>query len=366
MPTSVLDAAWPSRPDTLDKSVLLLTLCVWGGHFLLRSSLFYLTPDHSSDLCTLAARAIASAIGASICLGMYAALRQWGGRQPWPLLLKALALSVPASVLLTAIGEYVFLLLSPYYQANPEQWMHPGELVPTYLGYQWMLFTWCALYVGAATILEVRRRDVQLAAAHGAAQRAQLLALRLQINPHFLFNTLNTLAGLVVLDRKEESERIVLNLSRFLRHTLTRTPSQFVALADEIEMLRMYLDIEIARFRDRLKVRYEIEPGCERTLVPSLILLPLAENSMKYALNNAEDGIEIRIGARREGGTLLLWLEDDGATAPANGGKGLGIGLSNIRQQLAALFGDAAQFHAGPTAHGWRNLVRIPWQEASG
>ncbi|WP_407353634.1 sensor histidine kinase [Luteimonas sp. R10] len=366
MPVSVLDAARPARPDTLDRSVLVLTVCVWTAHFVLLTSLSYLTSGPVDDPGRPIARAIVSGSGVTLCLGMYALLRRWGGNQPWGVLLKAIALSTMSAALLVVINSYAFRWLTPHYQINPDDWMDTYTLGWAYIGHLWMLTTWSALYVGATVILEMRRRDVQLAAARDTAQQAQLLALRLQINPHFLFNTLNTLAGLVVLDRKEESERIVLNLSRFLRHTLTRTPSQFVVLADEIDMLRIYLDIEIARFRDRLDVRYEIEPGCERALVPSLILLPLAENSVKYALSDSEDGITIRIGARCEDGTLLLWLEDDGAPAPANGGKGLGIGLSNIRQQLAALFGDAAQFHAGPTAHGWRNLVRIPRQEASG
>lgn len=364
MSTPVLRAARTSRPDTLDKSVLVLTVCVWAGHFLLFSTLLHLTrdPDHSSDAGTLAARALASGVGALVCLILYALLRRWGGSRTWLLLLKAIALSVPACALITLIGEYAFLHFSPYYRLNPDRWMHPSELVITYVGYLWMLFTWCALYVGAATILELRQRDAQLAAAHSAAQQAQLLALRLQINPHFLFNTLNTLAGFIVLGRTQQSEKIVLDLARFLRYTLARTPSQFVALADEIDALRMYLDIETARFRDRLRVRYDIAPDCMRALVPSLILLPLAENSVKYGLGNSEQGIEIGIGASRENDRLLLWLEDNGD--PSDGAaKGLGIGLSNATRQLTALFGAEAELQAGPTAHGWRNVVRMPWRE---
>src|SRR5690606_14365837 len=99
-----------------------------------------------------------------------------------------------------------------------------------------------------------------------------------------------------------------------------------------------------------------------RALVPGLVLLPLAENSIKYALGGSEDAIEIRIGARREGDTLLLWLEDTG-TARAEAAPGLGIGLGNTRQQLDTLYGSAASVAAGPGITGWRNRLRIPWQE---
>ena len=110
-------------------------------------------------------------------------------------------------------------------------------------------------------------------------------------------------------------------------------------------MLRLYLEIETTRFRDRLRVRYDVPAECEVALVPGLILAPLAENSIRHAPARSEEGIEISVGARREDGTQ-------------------GAGLANTRQQLTALYGDAAALDAGPHAHGWRNLIRIPWREA--
>jgi two-component system, LytTR family, sensor kinase len=353
-----------SRPDELDRSVLLITLGVWGGHFVLVTTAFQFVPTDANEFPVHATRGLVNLVASVLCLGIYLALRRWGGVRPWPLLFKAFVACLPLSVGLMLLYLVILNSISDFYQRFPHNWMDPYLMLWNSISFLWILLAWAAMTVGARTILEVRRRDAQLAAAHSAAQQAQLLALRLQINPHFLFNTLNTLAGLVVLDRRHESERVVLNLSRFLRHTLTRTPTQFVPLADEVDMLRMYLDIEIARFPDRLQVEYEIGPGCESALVPSLLLLPLAENSVKYALANAEDGIRMRIGASREGDALLLWVEDEGHP-PEHHGEGLGIGLANVRQQLTALFGDAAQFQAGPTATGWRNRMRIPWQEAS-
>lgn len=360
----VSDPVQAPRPDTLDKSVLAISLCVWLGYFVMVNTLAYVVPGRSFDLGTLTARIVVAATGAALCLCMYAVLRRWGGSQPWPLLLKAMALSVVPAALLVATGMYAFRAFTSYYLLNPGEWMDPYLMGWTFTSHLWMLFTWCALYVGAASIIEVRRREAQLAAAQAAAHRAQLLALRLQINPHFLFNTLNTLAGLIVLGRKEESERIVLDLSRFLRHTLAKTPTELVPLADEVGVLRMYLDIERARFHDRLQVSYDVPEECGRALAPSLVLLPFAENSIKHALGNSEDGIHIRVGARREGGMLRVWLED-GGRGESHAPDGLGIGLSNVRQQLQALYGPQGRLRAGPTGDGWRNEIAIPWQEAA-
>ncbi|MGO1540639.1 MAG: sensor histidine kinase [Luteimonas sp.] len=348
-----------SRPDALDKAVLALTIYLWAGHFLLFAALLALTSSRSGDP-SLAVRAAGDVAGILLCLGVYALLRRSGQTRPWRLLSWTVASSVPLSVALGVACELGAGLPS----TNPARWADVYHLVWSSFDYLWVLLTWSALLVGIMAAFEIRRRDRHLVAMREAAQQAQLLALRLQINPHFLFNTLNTLAGYIVLDRRQESERMVLNLSRFLRHSLTRTPCRLVCLSDEIDMLRMYLEIEKARFGDRLAVRYDVPDDCLQALVPGLLLLPLAENSITYALANAEDGIEIRIGARREDETLVLWLEDSGATQ-ANGGQGLGIGLSNTRQQLATLFGDAGSLEAGPTPHGWRNRLRIPWQEAS-
>jgi two-component system LytT family sensor kinase len=179
--------------------------------------------------------------------------------------------------------------------------------------------------------------------------------------------TLNTLAGLIVLGRTAESEKMVLSLSRFLRYTLASTPSQLTTLSAEIGMLRQYLEIEAARFSDRLKVTWDIPADCEQALVPSLILLPLVENALKYGLGGSEDPVEIVIGAQRQGSALVLRVEDDGATAHCPT-TGLGIGLPNARQRLAALYGDSARLDSGPLEgtplkSGWRSAIRMPWHE---
>jgi two-component system, LytTR family, sensor kinase len=342
--------------------VLVLTLCVWAAYFVLSNTLTYLVPGQAMSLGVLGSRLVIACCGVAFCLCMHALLRRWGGTRPWPLLSMAMCLSAVPAGLLVLTGMYAFRALTPYYEVRPGDWMDPYLMGWNFVSHLWMLFTWSALYVGATVVLEMRRRDAQLAAARSAAQQAQLLALRLQINPHFLFNTLNTLAGFIVLGRREESEKIVLDLSRFLRHTLTRSQSQLVPVQEEIDGLRRYLDIEKARFHDRLQVRYAVDSGCTDALVPALVMLPLAENSVKYALAYSEQGISLEIGATRDGDDLLLWLQDDGAMDAPPPCGGLGIGLANVNQQLLALYGGRASLEAGPAARGWRNVIRVPWR----
>ncbi|GAB3349988.1 sensor histidine kinase [Lysobacter tyrosinilyticus] len=351
------------RLDPLDRTVVALTLAVWAMHYVMRTMLSLMPGDTWIEPGSLAARTVASTIGIALCLGIHAALKKADSDRPWRLLGYALVLSFPASLLLTFAGEYVFRYFTDYYSMYPDRWMSQMELGETYKAYQWNFFAWCALYAAARNNAEVRRRDQQLADATNAAQQAQLLALRLQINPHFLFNTLNTLAGLIVLGRTAESEKMVLSLSRFLRYTLARTPSQLTTVADEIGMLQQYLEIEAARFSDRLKVTWDIPADCTQAMVPSLILLPLVENALKYGLGGSDRPVEIVIDARHEGSELVLGVEDDGGSTHGNAGGGMGIGLSNARQRLTALYGDDARLDSGPLEHGWRSVIRVPWQE---
>lgn len=364
MSTGMAPIADPYSPVTLARAVLAMALCVWAGHYLLLSTLYYFLPDRPSDPGTLLARLIVSATGVSLCLGIYMLLRHRAGPRPWPLFFQAAGLSTISAAILVLVGKAAFLHLTSYYQQYPEQFFRPHETGWLFIGYLWMMLAWSALFVGATAIGEMRRRDAQLAVMREAAREARLLALRLQINPHFLFNTLNTLAGFIALDRKADSERIVLNLSRFFRHSLTRTASQLVPLGSEVDMLRVYLEIESARFRDRLRVSYEVPPECRVALVPSLILLPLAENSIRHALACSEDGIKVSIGARRDGGFLLVWLRDNGPPRDSSDRRP-GAGLASTRQQLASLYGNVATLEAGSDADGWHNLIRLPWQESA-
>lgn len=345
---------------SFDRQALALTLCVWAFHLLVNGILFNAFPGFPHGWDVQLARAACSILAACLCLSAHMFLRR--RREVTPAFLAiVLSSTVPLALVQAWFGARIFQVLATV--GHPRK-PGVGELAMDYLGYQWMFLTWAALYVGLSYALEVRARDARLAEVEKQAQQAQLTALRLQINPHFLFNTLNTIAGLVALGRKDETETTLQNLSQFLRYTLAGAPSTFATVADEIGMLQRYLRIEQTRFSDRLHVRYRIDPSSACAMLPTLALLPLVENAIKHGLGESEQGVTIEIGAFREGEQLVIWVENEveGRVVPRDG---LGIGLENVRRRLAVLFDEGATLDAHPVPDGWRTRLCLPWMEAA-
>ena len=194
--------------------------------------------------------------------------------------------------------------------------------------------------------------------------------LRYQLNPHFLFNTLNSISTLVLLRQTERANAMLSRLSSFLRYTLVNEPSGMVTMTQEVETLKLYLEIEKMRFEDRLQPRFEIDPSVERARLPSLLLQPLVENAIKYAVTPQEEGAEITIEGKRVIDRVLITVSDTGPGldgAPTHVGS-TGVGLANIRDRLAQAYGDNHRFEtqsvpAGPdTPGGFRVLIEIPYQ----
>lgn len=207
-----------------------------------------------------------------------------------------------------------------------------------------------------------------VARAQTLAYDAQLKMLHYQINPHFLFNTLNAISTLVLEKRNEQAERMLLGLSGFLRYSLDRQPTELTALSAELDAQRRYLEIEQTRFGDKLSVRFDIEPGLETARVPSLILQPILENAIKYAITPRAEGGLISIKAWRDGGLLRIVVEDDGAGLAAASGaarKG-GVGLVNARERLELIYGARAGLAASNRQpHGCRVEIHLPLEMQS-
>jgi len=237
----------------------------------------------------------------------------------------------------------------------------------------WLFFfvAWSAFYLATkaqAEALIAQRRAVE---AESAAQAAQVRALRYQINPHFLFNTLNSLSSLVMGGRPEEAESMILKLSTFFRSSLSLDPSADVTLAEEIELQRLYLDIEKVRFPRRLKVEIDIPQELQSARVPGLLLQPLVENTIKYGVSGTRDTVTLTIRAAEAGpGRFTLEVQNSGATAArGRNGKpdGTGVGLANVCQRLEARFGSAAKCEFGPTADGgYRVYMTLPLDRSDG
>ena len=235
---------------------------------------------------------------------------------------------------------------------NPVE--HEGlwrQLTDVALGRYFLLIAWAALYLALGNAEMVRAAERREGEYRRAAKAAELRSLRYQVNPHFLFNTLNSLSALVMTAREDAAERMIQTMSNFYRHSLAADPGADVPLADEIALQRHYLDIEAVRFPDRLKTAFVVPDALAGALVPGMILQPLVENSIKYAVAATTRAVTVRIVARADGDRLVLTISDDG---PGKTGSetGTGIGLENVRNRLAARFGNDAHVASGTQAAG--------------
>jgi hypothetical protein len=224
----------------------------------------------------------------------------------------------------------------------------------------WFFFyaAWTAFYMAMLAQTDALRAQRRLADAESAAQAAQVRALRYQVNPHFLFNTLNSLSSLVMTGRTDRAETMLLALSTFFRTSLSLDPTADVTLAEEIDLQRLYLDIEKARFPDRLHVEIDVPSVLEQARLPALILQPIVENAIKYGVSKSRKTVIICIQARPLGdGRMLLdisnRLKHGGPDKlPAATHEGTGLGLANVCQRLEARFGTKASCRFGPMASG--------------
>jgi len=208
-----------------------------------------------------------------------------------------------------------------------------------------------------------REREQQASALATELVQARLQALRMQINPHFLFNTLNTIAALVH-EKPEAADRMIVRLSGLLRRTLDRGEVQEVPLREEIEFLKGYLEIEQMRFPDRLTVAFDVEPKTQELLVPHLILQPLVENALRHGILPREEPGRIEISAQVVAGNELeLKVRDNGSGLATHNEEAApeGIGLKNVRSRLAHLYGGAQRLTIqNAPGGGVEATVRIP------
>lgn len=234
------------------------------------------------------------------------------------------------------------------------------------IGYSYFLILgWSGLYFGLKFYRLLQEAMQKSIKAESMAHEAQLRMLRYQLNPHFLFNTLNAISTLILEKNTTTANQMVSKLSNFLRYSLDKDPMQKVDLDHEINTMQLYLDIEQVRFEERLKVNIEIEEGMGAALVPSLLLQPLVENSIKHAIANQIDGGTITIRARLAGEDLLLEVIDDGPGLQLKAGETprfKGVGLANTRERLEELYGAAHSCKFLPALpHGLRVEIRLPF-----
>lgn len=204
------------------------------------------------------------------------------------------------------------------------------------------------------------QQERQLAEANVAAQQAQLAALRYQLNPHFLFNALNSISALIVTGRNKDAEAMTGRLSAFLRHSLNADPAELVPLDEELALTQEYLDIESVRFGERLRIAVDCADEACDCLVPSFLVQPLVENAVKHAVARSRAPIEIEIDARMEGTTLRVRVANCLPADEEEAAPGTGVGLLNVRSRLEAVYGKRATLIAGRADGRFIATIRVP------
>jgi len=342
----------------------------WGGALLLRAMSAIANGQPPAFLVLVL---IATITGFSISLMLAVIYRQLITKRPlvtWGVT----ALAIPFAVGLHAfIDAWVITLYRSESEASFTQlFLGVFYLDATLLG------AWSALYYAINFFIQVEEQNDQLIRLENQATSAQLAMLRYQLNPHFLFNTLNSISTLVLLRQTEPANAMLSRLSSFLRYTLINEPSARVTVSQEIETLKLYLDIERMRFEDRLRTNFTIEDGTRNALLPSLLLQPLVENAIKYAVGAQESGAEIRIETQLVGQRLRITVSDTGPGLKSqvtdrrlsgvtyDGGEPVstGVGLANIRERLEQAYGESHQFDiVEPDGGGFAVVIEIPFDK---
>jgi sensor histidine kinase YesM len=348
--------------DDKNRAFWILQSAGWAGYFVLRT---LSGVANAMGWSYVVHTALLTATGYSITLLMGAIFRRLIRMKPvltWTL---SIALVVIAAGAFSAIETWSHAtFIDP--GARPQGVKFLGSILLTTA----LLVAWTALYYSINYYLILEEQSDRLLRLEHQASSAQLAMLRYQLNPHFLFNTLNSISTLVLLKQTERANAMLSRLSSFLRYTLVNEPTGSVTVAQEVETLKLYLEIEKMRFEDRLRPRFEIDPEVSRARLPSLLLQPLVENAIKYAVTPQEEGADIEVAARRVGDRVLIRVKDTGPGAEDHWVKAqesTGVGLANIRDRLTQAYGTDQRFDTESNGSGGFSVtIEIPYQiEAS-
>ena len=349
-----------SRPLDMPRqqAFWLLHLAGWSAYFA-QGCLYAVAHGKPSGYWVVPATA--ATMGALVTLGLRFVLRSYWNLPPRRLL----ALMIPLVLASSAAIDFVTreALVDFRETCRPTTRL---EFVAYSLGYIYVVLAWVGAYMGIKYYRQLQGETERALAARSMAHQAQLKMLRYQLNPHFLFNTLNAISTLILDRDNATANRMVQGLSSFLRHSLDNDPMQRVTLRQELDALTLYLDIEKIRFAERLRIETAIEEDCWRALLPSLLLQPLVENAIKYAVAKQVAGGLLRIEAERDGEQLVLRVIDDGPGCSAIEGDqlppGKGVGLRNTRERLHVLYGDTGGFSVRNRERGIEVTLRLPFE----
>lgn len=314
---------------------------------------------------------VTAAIGAVLCWGLHLVLQCLGHRSVRVRIGAGLLLAAVPAALLALVNYNVMFVFDPqalWSDSFRAEASLPVIVTQTLTENYFLFATWATL--ATAFDAAVREADAwgHAALLTATAREAELRALRYQLDPHFMFNALNTISALVIAGDADGAERTIDALSRFLSETLAINAAEDVPLDRELALQRLYLDVEQVRFGDRLGVELISSPSARNALVPALLLQPLIENVIRHAVTRiAGRRVTLTVRATREDDLLRLVVEDDAPTAAIVAvDQGGGVGLRNVGARLAIRFGDQARFRHGARAGGgFRVDIALPFRTAS-
>jgi two-component sensor histidine kinase len=306
-------------------------------------------------------RAVVCAAAFFVCILIKRLLLRTRGWRRGRRLALAAGLSLAGAAFYTGLNHLLFVVLFPVSKEAPSHWEYVYGLMTNFSVLIWSFVAWCAVVFALSNDEEVREQSMRLVQAQALAAESQNQMLRYQINPHFLFNTLNALSSLILQKDFVRAERMVLSLSNFLRASLEKTPADKITLADELMAQRQYLAIEQERFGDRLRLSEATPADLQDALVPGLILQPLIENAVKYGVARTTRPVAVEIMAQSRDGRLMVTVQDDGVPDIVKAPTTLGVGLANVRRRLAVLYGEAGGLSCGPRpGGGFAATVELP------
>ena len=343
--------------DDKNRAFWILQSIGWSGYFFLRSLSGF---ANSMGWIWMVHTLLLTMTGYSLTLLMASLFRRLIRLRPLLTMIFSLLVVMLASTAFSVIETWSYAtFLKP--DSKPVGVEYLGAILLNFS----LLSAWAALYYGINYFLLLEDQIRMRERLESQASTAQLAMLRYQLNPHFLFNTLNSISTLVLLKQTERANAMLARLSSFLRYTLANEPTAKVTLAQEVETLKLYLEIEKMRFEDRLRPHFRIEPETIGARLPSLLLQPLIENAIKYAVTASESGADMWITARREGQAVRIEVADngDGAAAELTATPSTGVGLANIRERLTQAYGGSHGFTTKKNEHGGFSVIlEIPFE----
>jgi two-component system, LytTR family, sensor kinase len=343
------------RKTLVGQQMALLTIIGFWAFYALILSLRAALLDFPAQSTLFERRLMVAGVGIFVTWLMYMGLRLADRNSLGFRVGMAFLASIPAAIILASANFYIFNLYDPISlfkdpdvgrtveelrnQLGLSFWQEIADISVTHY---FFLIAWASLYVAIGYAREVREAERKTSRFAQAAQDAELRSLRYQVNPHFLFNTLNSLSSLVITSKPKEAEAMIQNLSNFYRTSLSSDPLEDVTLEEEVDLQRLYLEIEGVRYPQRLRTEIDIAPDLMNQHVPALILQPLVENAIKYGVSRTTRPVTISISARSEGDNMVIRVSDDGDPMDADHVGGNGIGLANVRDRLEARYKSAA------------------------